>query len=136
MGFLKGGLVGSSPPLHPRFGTGNWAWLNYPQNCMRFGEFGWELSLYSQKRINIICSALPVERCLVGEITHATCQSWGTDTSELNNSYTSLDNKMCARGNAGSVGSQDSVSRLIFSTFHGLQGYHHTKLICHGGFVL
>lgn len=38
--------MGSSPPPHPRFGTGNWAWLNHPQNCMRFGEFGWELSLY------------------------------------------------------------------------------------------
>lgn len=90
---FKRGLMSSSPPPHPRFGTGNWTWLNHPQNCTRFGEFGCELSLYSQKHINIICSALPVERCLVGEITH-TCQSWGLTPLSFNNSYTSLENKM------------------------------------------
>lgn len=62
-----------------------------------------------------ICYALSVERYVVGEIAHTTCQSQGTDISELNNSYTSLEHKMwrrseeglpteCAHGNAHSLG--------------------------------
>lgn len=98
-----------------RSGIGDWIWLNHPENYMKTGGFQQEFFSLLIETHQHICYALPVERYMVGKIAHMTCQSQGADTSELNNSYTSLENKVwrrseeglpteCAHGNACSLG--------------------------------
>ena len=118
----------AAKPLHPLTkrgimdflknisGIGGWIWLNHPQNYTKTKPGGFKQEFFSllTEAYQHLCYALSVESYMGREITR-TCQSQGTDTSELNNFYTSLENQMwrrsekglpteCAHGNACSLG--------------------------------
>lgn len=128
----------------PKAGIRGWAWLINPQNCVRFGEFGSEFFSPVVETYQHICFALSVQKWMEGEITYTTCQSQGTDSSELNNSYTLLENKMwrrseerlpteCALRNACSfrrLNKEPGKCELMSSTWAPRLSLHKASMSC------